>query len=93
MQSADQEFDYQETISLSTISQDSRVKDFDISSIWEPACDYPQDEQTNNEYGRIFRQRFDTLRGNKDINRTNMKEYRKIFCQNAEAKINHAHNN
>ncbi|XP_071170983.1 uncharacterized protein [Mytilus edulis] len=83
MQSADQEFDYHETISLSTISHDSRVKDFDI---WEPDCDYPQDdEQTNNEYGRIFRQRFETIRGNK--------ENRRIFCQNTGAKINHAHKN
>ncbi|CAC5410040.1 CHS1 [Mytilus coruscus] len=65
LQSADHEVDYQETISLSTISYDSRVNDFDIISDWEPVRDYPHDdEQTHTEYERNFRRRYETIRRN-----------------------------
>ncbi|VDI08056.1 Hypothetical predicted protein [Mytilus galloprovincialis] len=74
LQSADQEVDYEETISLSTISYDSRVNGHeregtteehfpDYLNDDEPDQDYPPyDEQTSNEYERNFRPRFETRR-------------------------------
>ncbi|XP_063433514.1 chitin synthase chs-2-like [Mytilus trossulus] len=74
LQSADQEVDFEETISLSTISYDSRVNGHerqnapeedspDYPSDEEPDQDYPSyDEQTSNEYERNFRRRFETIR-------------------------------
>lgn len=118
LQCADREVDYEETASISAISYDSRVNGIDRpSSPEEHMPDYPSDEepdqdyqrydeQTSNEYERIFRRRFETIRKNlgpsrrfstrtiqthnTSINRTNL--YQRTFGRHAGARINRAYN-
>ncbi|CAC5394645.1 CHS1 [Mytilus coruscus] len=118
LQCADREVDYEETVSISAISYDSRVNGIDRpSSPEEHMPDYPSDEepdqdyqrydeQTSNEYERIFRRRFETIRKNLGpsrrfstrtiqthntmINRTNL--YQRTFGRHAGARINRAFN-